>query len=155
MNSSGDTGSKSPGVQSIERATAILKAFTLEKEELGVTELSQQLNLHKSTVSRLLASLQREGLVEENQSTRKYRLGVALVTLAGLVLQRLDIAQVARPFMQELAETTQETIGLAIWDRDEVVNIAQIPSPQAVKYIGWVGRRATRDDARGDDPPQR
>ena len=75
---------KTSGVQSIERAIAILKAFSPKREELGVTELSRQLNLHKSTVSRLLASLQREGLVEENPVTRKYRLGMALVTLGGV-----------------------------------------------------------------------
>ncbi len=142
MNSPRDAGSKASGVRSIERAVAILKAFSLEEEELGVTELSQKLDLHKSTVSRLLASLQREGLVEENPVTRKYRLGIALVTLGELVLQRLDVTQVARPLMQGLADTTQETVNLAVRDRDEVVNVAQVPSPQAVRYIGWIGRRA-------------
>jgi DNA-binding IclR family transcriptional regulator len=140
-NSPRNVGSKTSGVQSIERAIAILKAFSLEEEELGVTELSQRLNLHKSTVSRLLASLQREGLVEENPVTRKYRLGMALVTLGGLVLQRLDVTQIARPLMQALADTTQETVNLAVRDQDEAVIVAQIPSPQAVRYTGWIGRR--------------
>ena len=132
---------RTSGVQSIERAIAILKAFSLNHEELGVTELSRQLSLHKSTVSRLLASLQREGLVEENPVTRKYRLGMALVTLGGLVLQRLDVAQAARPLMQALADTTQETVILAVKDRDEAISLAQIPSPQVVKHIERIGRR--------------
>jgi len=132
---------KTSSVQSIERATAILKAFSTEKEELGVTELSRQLSLHKSTVSRLLASLQREGLVEENLVTRKYRLGMALVTLGGLVLQRLDVAQTARPLMRALADTTQETVIMAIIDGYEAVNVAQVPSRQIVKHIEWIGRR--------------
>ena len=91
MESPDNVAPKASSVQSIERAISILKAFSTEKGELGVTELSRQLNLHKSTVSRLLASLQREGLVEEDLVTRKYRLGMALVTLGGLVLQRLDV----------------------------------------------------------------
>jgi len=132
---------KTSSVQSIERAIAILKAFSTEKEELGVTELSRQLDLHKSTVSRLIASLQREGLVEENLVTRKYRLGMALVTLGGLVLQRLDVAQTARPLMATLSDMTQETVILAIKDDAEAVNVAQVPSPQMVKHIEWVGRR--------------
>ena len=132
---------KTSSVQSIERAMAILKAFSTEKEEMGVTELSRQLDLHKSTVSRLLASLQREGLVEENAVTRKYRLGMALVTLGGLVLQRLDVAQTARPLMAALSDTTQETVIVAIIDGYEAVNVAQIPSPQIVKHIEWIGRR--------------
>jgi IclR family acetate operon transcriptional repressor len=132
---------KTSSVQSIERAIAILKAFSTEKEEMGVTELSRKLNLHKSTVSRLLTSLQREGLVEENLVTRKYRLGMALVTLGGLVLQRLDVGQTARPLMATLSDMTQETVILAIKDEVEAVNVAQVPSPQMVKHIEWVGRR--------------
>ena len=88
--------SKTSSVRSIERAITILKAFSPEKEELSVTELGRQLGLHKSTVSRLLTSLQREGLVENNPVTRKYRLGITLVALGGLVLQRLDLPPVAR-----------------------------------------------------------
>jgi DNA-binding IclR family transcriptional regulator len=137
----GTEAPKTSSVQSIERATAILKAFSTEKEELGVTELSRQLDLHKSTVSRLLASLQREGLVEENLVTRKYRLGMTLVTLGGLVLQRLDVTQAARPLMVALSNLTQETVILAIKDDAEAVNIAQVPSPQMVKHIEWIGRR--------------
>jgi DNA-binding IclR family transcriptional regulator len=133
---------RTSGVQSIERAIAILKALSLDKQELGVTELSRQLSLHKSTTSRLLASLQREGLVEENPVTRKYRLGMGLATLGGLVLQRLDVTQVARPLMEALADTTRETVTLVVKDRDEAVNIAQVPSPQTVKHIEWVGRRS-------------
>ena len=141
MQSPGNAVPKASSVQSIERAVAILRAFSREEEELGVTELSRQLSLHKSTVSRLLASLQREGLVEENPDTRKYRLGMTLVTFGGLVLQRLDVTQAARPLMQALSNTTQETVTLAVKDGDEAVNIAQVPSPQMVKHIEWIGRR--------------
>jgi DNA-binding IclR family transcriptional regulator len=146
VESPGTVVPKTSSVQSIERAIAILKAFSTEKGELGVTELSRQLDLHKSTVSRLIASLQREGLVEENLVTRKYRLGMSLVTLGGLVLQRLDVAQTARPLMATplmatLSDMTQETVILAIKDDAEAVNVAQVPSPQMVKHIEWIGRR--------------
>jgi DNA-binding IclR family transcriptional regulator len=141
VKSPGELAPKTSSVQSIERAISILKAFSTDKEELGVTELSHQLSLHKSTVSRLLASLRREGLVEENLVTRKYRLGMALVTLGGLVLQRLDVTQAARPLMHELCNATQETVILAIKDGREAVNVAQVPSPQIVKHIEWIGRR--------------
>jgi DNA-binding IclR family transcriptional regulator len=141
VESPGSAVPKTSSVQSIERAIAILKAFSTDKEELGVTELSRQLDLHKSTVSRLLASLQRERLVEENLVTRKYRLGMALVTLGGLVLQRLDVAQMARPLMAALSDTTQETVMLAVKDDVEAINVAQVPSPQMVRHIVWVGRR--------------
>jgi DNA-binding IclR family transcriptional regulator len=132
---------RTSGVQSVERAIAILKAFSQKRAEIGVTELSQQLDLHKSTTSRLLSSLHKEGLVEENPITRKYRLGMVLATLGGLVLQHLDVTQAARPLMLALAETTQETVILAVRDRAETVNVAQVPSPQTVKHMEWVGQR--------------
>jgi DNA-binding IclR family transcriptional regulator len=141
VNPPGHAAPKTSGVQSIERAASILKAFSSDSGELGVTDLSRRLDLHKSTVSRLLTALQREGFVEENPFTRKYRLGMVLVTLGGLVLQRLDITQSALPHMRALAEITQETVNLAVRDGDEAVNIAEVPSPQPVRYIGWVGRR--------------
>jgi len=141
VESPGNAVPKSSSVQSIERAMAILKAFSREEEELGVTEISRRLNLHKSTVSRLLTSLKQEGLVEEDLITRKYRLGMALVTFGGLVLQRLDVTQAARPLMQALSSITQETVTLAVKDGDEAVNIAQVPSSQMVKHVEWIGRR--------------
>ncbi|MBC7251198.1 MAG: IclR family transcriptional regulator [Anaerolineae bacterium] len=129
-------------IRSVEKAIAILKAFSMEKPELSVTELSQQLALHKSTVSRLLTTLEKGGLVEQNPETGKYRLGVVLIGLAGLVVAHADIREIARPLLRQLAQETQETVNLAVLDGDEVVNIEQIlPDKRQVKNIGWVGRR--------------
>ena len=62
-------------IQSVQRAAALLKVFGDQSAELGVSELSRAVNLHKSTVSRLLATLEREGLVERVVGSEKYRLG--------------------------------------------------------------------------------
>jgi DNA-binding IclR family transcriptional regulator len=82
-------------IQSVQRAAAILRCFTQTDSDLGVTTLSKQLELHKSTVSRLLSTLEREGFVEHIPETGKYRLGLGLITLAGIVLERIDLRQVA------------------------------------------------------------
>jgi len=129
-------------IQSVERAIAILTAFDIDKPELGVIELSKMLALHKSTVSRLLATLEKGGLVEQNPVTGKYRLGVTLIGLAGLVVALADVRKIARPLLRQLAEETQETVNLAVLDRGEVTNIEQmLPNKRQVKNIGWVGRR--------------
>ncbi|HID64445.1 MAG TPA: ArsR family transcriptional regulator, partial [Anaerolineae bacterium] len=91
---------QAPTLQSVDRAIAVLKAFSEEEPELGVTGLSQRLGLPKSTVYRLLASLQQEGIVDQNPETEKYRLGIELVHLAGLVLKQIDVRQVARPHLR-------------------------------------------------------
>lgn len=128
-------------IQSVQRAVAILRSFTRIESELSVTTLSEQLGLHKSTVSRLLSTLQHEGLVEQNPENGKYRLGLTLVTLAGIVLERLNLPQVAQPYLTLLAETTQETVNVVILDGRECVNVSGVASPRPIQYIGRIGRR--------------
>ncbi|MBC8254329.1 MAG: helix-turn-helix domain-containing protein, partial [Ardenticatenia bacterium] len=69
-------------VQSVERAIRILKSFNLEKPERRVNELGRELGLHKSTVSRLMATLESQGLLVRNLETDRYRLGIDLIGLA-------------------------------------------------------------------------
>ena len=128
-------------LRSVDRAIAVLKAFSEEEPVLGVTELSQRLKLPKSTVYRLLASLQQEGIVDQDPETEKYRLGIELVSLAGLVLKQIDVRQVARPYLRSLAEVSQETVNLSVLtDSGKVINVDGISSPRIVRNVGWIGR---------------
>ncbi|HRV91712.1 MAG TPA: IclR family transcriptional regulator [Anaerolineae bacterium] len=136
-----ENSSSDSGIQSVQRAAAILRCFTKTEPELSVTAIGELLGLHKSTVSRLLATLKQEGLVEQVSETGKYRLGLTLVTLAGIVLENIDLRQVAHPYLQALAEKTQETVNIVILDGDECVNIDGVTSPRPIKYIGRMGRR--------------
>lgn len=131
----------SSGIQSVERAIALLKAFGEAEPDLGVTELSRQMGLHKSTISRLLATLEQGGLVEQDSRTGRFRLGLGLTTLAGLALNQLDVRDVAYPYLAELARLSGETTTLSVLNGREAVNVEEVPGPQPVKHIGWVGRR--------------
>lgn len=129
-------------IGSVRRAITLLRCFTIQDAELSVTELSRRLGVHKSTVSRLLATLNTDGLVDRNPGTGKYRLGVGLIELAGMVVVHQNLRQIAPPFLRQLSETTQETVNLAVLDRCESVNIDQVVSyDRRVLGIGWVGRR--------------
>lgn len=129
-------------IQSVERAIAILKSFSHEKPEWGVNELSRELELHKSTVSRLMRTLERGGLLSRHPETERYRLGVDLIGMAAQVVSYMNVREIARPFLRQLAEACQETVNLAVLDGGEIVNLEQIvPSARRVKNIGWVGRR--------------
>ena len=128
-------------IQSIQRAVAILRSFTEVEPELGVIELSHRLGLHKSTVSRILSTLQAEGLVGQNPETGKYRLGVGLISLAGVALGRLNARAAAQPYLTTLVEATLETVNVTIVDGRECVNIERAFSPQPIRYMGWIGRR--------------
>ena len=129
-------------VQSVERAAKILKSFSLEKPERGVSELGRELGLHKSTISRLMSTLEREGLLSRDLETERYRLGVDLIGLAAQVVSHLDLRQVAEPSLRQLAEESQETVNLSVLDAGEVINLEQfVPPARRIKSFGWVGRR--------------
>ena len=128
-------------IQSLQRAVAILRSFSEAEPELSVTELSQRLGLHKSTVSRILATLQQEGLVGRNPETGKYGLGLGLVSLGGIALGRLDVRALALPYLNPLVELTEETVIVTVLDGRECVNIARASSPRPIQFVGWIGRR--------------
>jgi DNA-binding IclR family transcriptional regulator len=127
-------------VQSVDRALAILEI--LEREGwMGVTALAAELQIHKSTAFRLLATLEQRGLVEQHVETQKYRLGFALVRLAGAVRAGLDLTRSARPVCEWLSEQTGETVNLAVLEGGEVVNIDQVNLSSSVVSVDWLGRR--------------
>ena len=129
-------------LQSVERAITILKSFSLQRPERGVSELSRELGLHKSTVSRLMRTLEHGGLLARNPDTERYRLGVDLIGLASQVVSYMDVREVARPFLRQLAEACQETVNLSVLDAGRVVNLEQfVPQSRRIKNVGRVGRR--------------
>ncbi len=128
-------------IQTVERIARILRCFTESENDLGVMQISRETGLHKSTTSRLLSALHREGFVEKSVETGKYRLGLGLVNLAGVVLERQDLRQAAQEHLRHLAEITQETINISILDGNECINIESIRSPKSIRYAGQLGRR--------------
>jgi DNA-binding IclR family transcriptional regulator len=130
------------GIRSVERAMAILRAFGHREPELGVTELSRRLDLHKSTVSRLLGTMEQGGLVERNPDTGRYRLGLELLALAGQVARHGDLRSLARPHLEILAAGAGETANLAVLHQGVALNVEQfVPGDRQIRDIGWVGRR--------------
>jgi IclR family acetate operon transcriptional repressor len=126
-------------VQSVDRAVAILDALRARGDYLGVTELSNELGLHKSTVHRLLVSLRRGGFVERDPRTRRYRLGIRLVELGYAVLNSRGLPQIALPYLHYLADSIQEVCYLAIRDGDRILNVLQVPAPHMVQSVSWMG----------------
>lgn len=137
----GDERKSSSSVQTIQRASAILRCFMENDTEMGVTILSQQVGIHKSTVSRLLSTLRKEGFVDQNPDTGKWWLGLGLLDLAGAVLERMDLRKVALIPLRNLAAQTQETVNITVLDGNECVNIENISSPKSIQHAGRLGRR--------------
>jgi IclR family transcriptional regulator, acetate operon repressor len=127
------------GNQAVRRAIAVLKAFSDEMPDMGVTEVSRRVNLHKSTVYRLLSAFEDEGLIARNPETGKYRLGPELIVLGEQVLRHTEVHRVALPFLRELAERTGETIDLEVLSGGNVVTIEEIGGKHVVAASGAIG----------------
>ncbi|TDT51031.1 IclR family transcriptional regulator [Fonticella tunisiensis] len=132
---------KSNLIQSVDRALQILECFSRENRELGVTEISKYLGLHKSTTFGLLSTLESRGYVEQNLDNGKYRLGLKLFELGNLVHEGLDLRKQAYPFLKELVDKYQETVHLVVNDRGEAVYIDKVEGPGAIRMYSQVGKR--------------
>lgn len=128
------------GNQAVRRAICVLKTFDDQSPELGVTEVSRRLDLHKSTVYRLLSAFEDEGLIARNPDNGRYRLGPELIVLGELVLRHTDVRRVALPFLRDLAEDTGETVDLEILSGPNVITIEEIAGRHVVTAAGAIGR---------------
>lgn len=127
-------------VRSVDRAAALLLALGECPAEAGVSELARRLGLHKSTASRLLATLERRGLVEQDEGSGKYRLGLAVIRLAERAERTLDLRGIALPELERLARATRETVTLGVVEGDACLTVAQVDGPSMVARSDWTGR---------------
>jgi len=128
-------------IRSVDRAVAILDLLAREGWSAGA-EVARELGVHRSTALRLLATLDRHGLVERDARTSKYRLGRRLVQLASSVRGEVDLRQVARPVCEALARALGETVTLDVLDGDEIVPVEQASGSTSVVSVNWLGTRS-------------
>lgn len=112
--------------QSLERGLAVLAAFTPGRPELGINELARELALTRSTTHRYVATLARLGFLEQDESTRKYRLGPRVLDLGFSMLGSLELREIAAPYLRRLTDMTGHTSNLAIRDDTDVILIDRI-----------------------------
>jgi IclR family KDG regulon transcriptional repressor len=136
-----EAGSKHKRLSSVATAIQLLKSFSEEQVDIGISALSRRLGVAKSTVHRLAATLVSEGLLEQDRETEKYRLGIALFRLGALVRRRMDVSNQARPYLYELREKTNETVHLAILDGADIMYVFNLESTQAIRMRSDIGVR--------------
>jgi IclR family transcriptional regulator, pca regulon regulatory protein len=112
--------------QSLERGLAILSAFSPDRPELGISDLAELLGLTRSTTHRYVATLARLGYLDQDEATRKYRLGLRVLDLGFAVIGSFDLREIAAPYLQRLTATTGCTSNLAIRDDTDVILIDRI-----------------------------
>jgi IclR family transcriptional regulator, pca regulon regulatory protein len=131
--------------QSLERGLAILAAFTPDRPALGVSELARRLDLTRSTTHRYVATLATLGYLQQDEPTRKYRLGPRVLDLGFSMLGSLELREIAAPHLRRLTDVTGHTSNLAIRDDTDVILIDRVrgrPGPyHHLEFTLHVGSR--------------
>ncbi len=136
------TAGKSPyQVQVLDRALAILDILSAEGPDLSLGEISDKLELHKSTAHRLTMVLERHKLIERNSVSGRYRLGLKLFELGTRAISHLDLRERARPVLDRLVLETSETVHLGILEDTEVLYLDKVEPARSVRMSSSVGRR--------------
>lgn len=128
-------------VKSLDRALNILERLIEHNKPLGITEISQGTDLHKSTVYRLVDTLCYRGYIAQDSETGKYKIGMKFFELGSKVINDLDLRQQAKPYLYELEERTEETVHLGILENREIVYIDKVESRHTIRMSSHVGRR--------------
>jgi IclR family KDG regulon transcriptional repressor len=129
-------------VQAVEHGLQLIDALSGNEQARGVTELSGELRLAKSTTHRLLQTLMAHGYAIQDHTTGRYQLGLKFLELGALVLDRLSIQKIARPYLQRLMEATNETVQLGLLEGHEVVYADKIECSQTIRMYSRIGRRS-------------
>jgi IclR family KDG regulon transcriptional repressor len=128
-------------LSSVANAIRLVKAFSDDDYEIGISDLGKRLLLPKSTVHRLASTLIDAGMLEQNAENGKYRLGLTLFELGSLVRRKMDFSSEAKPYLMALREKTGETVHLAILGHTSIIYINSLESKHAIRMTLDVGVR--------------
>lgn len=139
--SSRRTADRAPSHESVRRAISILELFSVETEDLSVGEISARLGMDKSVVSRIAATLRESALLERDPSSGRLRIGVGAFQLGTLYSNQHAIHRLALPLLGHLAAETRESAYVGILDRNQMLVVTGVESPQSLRVIMRVGER--------------
>ena len=131
---------ESYGIQSVTNALNLLEQFKGGRDELGVTDLSNKMELHKNKVFRLLATLEARGYIEQNKATENYRLGVKSLELGQAFIKQNGLVRQVKPFLKEIVKQCNEMAYIGSILQSSVVYLDVEEANQTVKVanrIGW------------------
>ncbi len=127
-------------IQSVAHALDVLEQYFGEADELGVTELSKRLKLHKNNVFRVLATLESRGYIEQNRATENYRLGIKCLHLGRRYIDHMGLVRQARPILADVARRCRESTFVAVMRREGVVPLeAAEPADRVVRITPPLG----------------
>ena len=128
-------------VQSVDRTLTILEVLSDYSDGLGITEISERVNLHKSTVYRLLSTLTYKGYVVQDEESSKYKITFKLFELGSKKVDKLDLLKSSKPYTKMLMESVNEVVHLIIREDNEIVYVDKVEANNTISMASRVGKR--------------
>src|SRR5690606_12200973 len=129
-------------IPSLDRALDVLELLAIQHREMGLAEIQRATDIPKSSLFRILATLQRRGCLKFDADTKRFGLGMKLWEFGDAFLHDLDLYSVAVPVMKRLAEDTGESVFLGVLDESEVIYLLRMESPKSIMVIRKLEQRA-------------
>jgi DNA-binding IclR family transcriptional regulator len=127
------------GVQSLDRAFAILGEIARQREGIGLADLSKAVGLHSSTTFHLAKTMVSLGYIRQEKDSKRYRLGRPLFALASCAIDEIEMARAVTPILEDLSRDTRETSHFAVRMGDSVMVLARSTGPGAFQLTDRVG----------------
>ena len=129
-------------VKSLVKSLRLLKLFTSQGSEWGISDMVRELGYHKSSIQRIVDTLETEGFLSRiTAEKRTYRLGPEILFLGNVAESKLDIRSIARPIMAHLVEQIHETCYLCIVDQYQCYYIEKIECSHPIRIVHSLGQR--------------
>ncbi len=132
---------KTPSVPALERGISVLELIADSNRGLTSSELQRRLRVPRSTLHCILVTLQRRGYLHRYPNSNRYMFGLKLTCMGRTAIERLELREVVRPFLQELMDKINLTCHLGILERNEIVIVEKIEPRGPVRIATWVGKR--------------
>lgn len=130
-------------IKVLDKSLSVLDILFKNNAPMSITGISKKLGIYPSTIHRILDTLKYRGYVEQNSDDQKYLLGLKLVELGMTRYHQISLAKEVSPFLKELVDECHETVHLGILYHEDVLYIAKEDSPQTIRMVSRVGRRAS------------
>jgi DNA-binding IclR family transcriptional regulator len=130
-------------VKSLFKALKILECFTVDNPELGITEISEQLDLYKSNVHNIVDTFVKAGYLERNNQNEKYRLSYKILEMGNVISSNISFRKIILPYMQELADQMNETVYLGVPRDAEVIYLDSATPKNALAMRSMLGVKAS------------
>ena len=131
--------SKQNSVRALEKALTVLEHLSRIEQDIDLATLTQQLDMPKTTLLRLLNTLKKHNFVQQDDRSRRYRLGWALIYLGQAANRVFDIVEFIHPYLEKLSRQSGETANLVFLDRNHAVYVDQVVSDNIIRGVPAVG----------------